>query len=211
MAATSPSIVQVSLTYLTYSIYICMRISRYLPRTVCNRTYYGDIGRTYAIKVPTPQWNKLPFLCHLTFTASGHDQGDIVQVSRPTHMYTCAMRGKGVLCTYPGKKRGPLRQPRAVAQLDSVVFVQLGCSGPDLACRRPKISWRIGNIKLHSTHTYAHADFYTDTDMCVCLCIRMQTHVVQLQPKVTLVFSPSSTTQRHAQLHREIFLHTVDP
>ncbi|ALC45173.1 CG32206, partial [Drosophila busckii] len=47
--------------------------------SVCNRTYYGDIGRTYAIKVPTPQWNKLPFLCHLTFTASGHDQGDIVQ------------------------------------------------------------------------------------------------------------------------------------
>jgi len=52
-----------------------------LSWTVCNRTYYGDIGRTYAIKVPTPQWNKLPFLCHLTFTASGHDQGDIVQVS----------------------------------------------------------------------------------------------------------------------------------
>ncbi|KNC30893.1 hypothetical protein FF38_09290 [Lucilia cuprina] len=48
--------------------------------TVCNRTYYGDIGRTYSIKVPTPQWNKLPFLCHLTFTASGHDQGDIVQI-----------------------------------------------------------------------------------------------------------------------------------
>ncbi|XP_037949947.1 uncharacterized protein LOC119680967 [Teleopsis dalmanni] len=49
--------------------------------SVCNRTYYGDIGRTYSIKVPTPQWNKLPFLCHLTFTASGHDQGDIVQIS----------------------------------------------------------------------------------------------------------------------------------
>ncbi|XP_061398410.1 uncharacterized protein LOC133334128 [Musca vetustissima] len=47
---------------------------------ICNRTYYGDIGRTYSIKVPTPQWNKLPFLCHLTFTASGHDQGDIVQI-----------------------------------------------------------------------------------------------------------------------------------
>jgi hypothetical protein len=30
--------------------------------------------------VPTPQWNRIPFLCHLTFTASGHEQGDIVQV-----------------------------------------------------------------------------------------------------------------------------------
>uniref|UniRef100_A0A182FD41 Uncharacterized protein n=1 Tax=Anopheles albimanus TaxID=7167 RepID=A0A182FD41_ANOAL len=49
--------------------------------TVCNRTYYGDIGRTYTLTVPPPQWNRLPFLCHLTFTASGHEQGDIVQVS----------------------------------------------------------------------------------------------------------------------------------
>ena len=48
--------------------------------TVCNRTYYGDIGRTYSIQVPTPQWNRIPFLCHLTFTASGHEQGDLVQV-----------------------------------------------------------------------------------------------------------------------------------
>ncbi|XP_061498537.1 uncharacterized protein LOC1276733 [Anopheles gambiae] len=48
--------------------------------TVCNRTYYGDIGRTYTLTVPPPQWNRLPFLCHLTFTASGHEQGDIVQI-----------------------------------------------------------------------------------------------------------------------------------
>ncbi|GAB0090204.1 prolow-density lipoprotein receptor-related protein 1-like [Sergentomyia squamirostris] len=48
--------------------------------TVCNRTYYGDVGRTYALRVPPPQWSRLPFLCHLTFTASGHDQGDIVQI-----------------------------------------------------------------------------------------------------------------------------------
>lgn len=48
---------------------------------VCNRTYYGDIGRTYSLRVPPPQWTRLPFLCHLTFTASGHEQGDLVQVS----------------------------------------------------------------------------------------------------------------------------------
>ncbi|XP_018785466.1 PREDICTED: uncharacterized protein LOC108966827 [Bactrocera latifrons] len=48
--------------------------------SVCNRTYYGDVGRTYTLKVPTPQWNRLPFLCHLTFTASGREQGDIVQI-----------------------------------------------------------------------------------------------------------------------------------
>lgn len=49
--------------------------------SVCNRTIYGDIGRTYSLRVPPPQWNRLPFLCHITFTASGHEQGDIVQVS----------------------------------------------------------------------------------------------------------------------------------
>lgn len=51
--------------------------------SVCNRTYYGDIGRTYALRVPPPQWNRLPFLCHITFTASGQEQGDIVQVKLP--------------------------------------------------------------------------------------------------------------------------------
>lgn len=122
-AATSPSIVQVSLltriSFIYYYMYIC------LPRTVCNRTYYGDIGRTYAIKVPTPQWNKLPFLCHLTFTASGHDQGDIVQVSRPTHMHTAqGRRGKRGCCVHSVKRDGramsvsPLRRPRAVVQLE---------------------------------------------------------------------------------------------
>ena len=30
--------------------------------------------------MPTPQWDRIPFLCHLTFT--GHEQGDIVQVSK---------------------------------------------------------------------------------------------------------------------------------
>lgn len=56
---------------------------------VCNRTYYGDVGRTYTLRVPPPQWNRLPFFCHLTFTASGHDQGDIVQVCMYTYnVYT---------------------------------------------------------------------------------------------------------------------------
>lgn len=60
----------------------CIIINFNNPFTVCNRTYYGDIGRTYSIQVPTPQWNRIPFLCHLTFTASGHEQGDIVQVDK---------------------------------------------------------------------------------------------------------------------------------
>lgn len=47
--------------------------------SVCNRTYYGDVGQTYAIQVKKPA--TIPFFCHLTFTASGGSQGDIVQVN----------------------------------------------------------------------------------------------------------------------------------
>lgn len=48
---------------------------------VCNRTYYGDVGKTYELKLDKPIEGRLPFLCHLTFTANGHMHGDIVQVS----------------------------------------------------------------------------------------------------------------------------------
>lgn len=60
--------------------YFYFNVNNLVFYKVCNRTYYGDVGRTYTLRVPPPQWNRLPFLCHLTFTASGHDQGDIVQV-----------------------------------------------------------------------------------------------------------------------------------
>ena len=48
--------------------------------TVCNRTFYGDLGKTYELKLNKPDEKKLPFLCHFTFTANGHIHGDIVQV-----------------------------------------------------------------------------------------------------------------------------------
>lgn len=70
---------------------------------VCNRTYYGDVGRTYTIQVPTPQWNRIPFLCHLTFTASGHEQGDIVQVSVKTFRLLLVLIGNFALCLFRTK------------------------------------------------------------------------------------------------------------
>ncbi|XP_017770463.1 PREDICTED: uncharacterized protein LOC108558152 [Nicrophorus vespilloides] len=48
--------------------------------TVCNRTYYGDVSKTYDLKVLKQPDNRLPFLCHLTFTANGQSHGDIVQL-----------------------------------------------------------------------------------------------------------------------------------
>lgn len=46
----------------------------------CNRTYFGDVGRTYELEIRRPREDRLPFLCHLNFTAAGRDLGDLVQV-----------------------------------------------------------------------------------------------------------------------------------
>ena len=46
----------------------------------CNRTLYGDVGRTYEVEVRRPREDRLPFLCHLNFTAAGGDLGDLIQV-----------------------------------------------------------------------------------------------------------------------------------
>ncbi|XP_060521214.1 uncharacterized protein LOC132698910 [Cylas formicarius] len=48
--------------------------------TACNRTYYGDVGKTYDLRVIKGPQARLPFLCHLTFTANGQSHGDIVQI-----------------------------------------------------------------------------------------------------------------------------------
>ncbi|XP_023288707.1 uncharacterized protein LOC105694316 [Orussus abietinus] len=47
----------------------------------CNRTLYGDVGRTYEVEVRRPREHQLPFLCHLNFTAAGGDLGDLVQLT----------------------------------------------------------------------------------------------------------------------------------
>ncbi|XP_063535755.1 uncharacterized protein LOC134745601 isoform X2 [Cydia strobilella] len=56
----------------------------------CNRTYYGRAGVAYALAVgagagvgdaPPPPPPRVPFLCHLTFTAGGGTHGDLVQLA----------------------------------------------------------------------------------------------------------------------------------
>ncbi|XP_037294375.1 uncharacterized protein LOC119189290 [Manduca sexta] len=51
--------------------------------TPCNRTYMGDVGRTYELEVRRPREDHLPFVCHLNFTAMGGNYGDIIQA--PSH------------------------------------------------------------------------------------------------------------------------------
>ena len=51
-----------------------------LSVAACNRTYYGDVGKTYELELHRPREDRLPFICHLTFQAGGEDLGDLVQV-----------------------------------------------------------------------------------------------------------------------------------
>lgn len=50
-----------------------------LVYSVCNRTWFGDTGKTYEMELDKPK--NLPFVCHLNFTAAGGTHGDIIQVS----------------------------------------------------------------------------------------------------------------------------------
>ncbi|XP_068086166.1 uncharacterized protein [Anabrus simplex] len=49
--------------------------------TPCNRTYYGDVGRTYELELHRPREDRMPFICQLTFTAGGSGLGDLVQLT----------------------------------------------------------------------------------------------------------------------------------
>lgn len=48
--------------------------------SACNKTYYGDVGKTYGLELHRPKEDKVPYICKLTFTAPGGDLGDIIQV-----------------------------------------------------------------------------------------------------------------------------------
>ncbi|XP_023245577.1 uncharacterized protein LOC106637106 [Copidosoma floridanum] len=47
----------------------------------CNRTYYGDVGKTYELELHRPKEDKVPYICRLTFSAPGGELGDIVQMT----------------------------------------------------------------------------------------------------------------------------------
>ncbi|CAH3894143.1 unnamed protein product [Pieris brassicae] len=48
--------------------------------TRCNRTYYGDIGRTYELELHRPRQDLVPYVCLITVTAAGGIHGDLIQV-----------------------------------------------------------------------------------------------------------------------------------
>lgn len=57
-------------------------LSANLSFSGCNRTYHGVMGKTYDLELHRPKEDKIPFICHLTFTAGGGEYGDLIQVSK---------------------------------------------------------------------------------------------------------------------------------
>ncbi|KAL2729828.1 uncharacterized protein V1477_015639 [Vespula maculifrons] len=49
--------------------------------SACNKTYFGDVGKTYGLELHRPKEDKVPYICKLTFTAPGGDLGDIIQLN----------------------------------------------------------------------------------------------------------------------------------
>jgi len=66
------------LKYFNSCIHILIHVA------ACNKTYYGDVGKTYDLELHRPKEDKVPYICKLTFNAPGDDFGDIVQVSLQT-------------------------------------------------------------------------------------------------------------------------------
>ncbi|XP_011496881.1 PREDICTED: uncharacterized protein LOC105361406 [Ceratosolen solmsi marchali] len=70
----------------------------------CNRTYYGDIGKTYDLELHRPKEDKVPYFCKLTFSAPGGDFGDIIQLT-----FDSFTLGKFVSFTVAGCPDGSLQ------------------------------------------------------------------------------------------------------
>ncbi|VVC44282.1 Hypothetical protein CINCED_3A007418 [Cinara cedri] len=49
--------------------------------TPCNKTYYGEVGKTYEFELHRPKPDKLPFVCFIKLDAPGHHLGDLIQVT----------------------------------------------------------------------------------------------------------------------------------
>jgi hypothetical protein len=69
----------------------CIRNKNLDAVSACNRTYYGDVGKTYELELHRPREDRMPFVCHLTFQAGGGDLGDLVQVL-PTLIHAINLR-----------------------------------------------------------------------------------------------------------------------
>ena len=120
----------------------------------CNKTYYGDVGKTYDLELHRPKEDKVPYYCKLTFSAPGGDLGDIVQLT-----FDSFTLGKFVSFTAEGCPDGSLQISEA--QRPDVGGLWCGTSwGPAIYySETPAVSISLKLLRLSKDQTGFNFDF----------------------------------------------------
>ncbi|TGZ51593.1 Uncharacterized protein DBV15_11054 [Temnothorax longispinosus] len=120
----------------------------------CNKTYYGDVGKTYDLELHRPKEDKVPYICKLTFNAPGDDFGDIVQLT-----FDSFTLGKFVSFTAEGCPDGSLQISEA--QRPDVGGLWCGTSwGPAIYySETPSVSIILKLFRLSKDQTGFNFDF----------------------------------------------------
>ncbi|KAL6443013.1 hypothetical protein ACFW04_002778 [Cataglyphis niger] len=120
----------------------------------CNKTYYGDVGKTYDLELHRPKEDKVPYICKLTFNAPGGNFGDIVQLT-----FDSFTLGKFVSFTAEGCPDGSLQISEA--QRPDVGGLWCGTSwGPAIYySETPSVSIILKLLRLSKDQTGFNFDF----------------------------------------------------
>ncbi|CAH2216325.1 jg13329, partial [Pararge aegeria aegeria] len=92
----------------------------------CNKTYYGDIGRTYEVELHRPREDLVPYVCLLTITAAGGMHGDLVQVGVFSFKYLVPDENRrgAISLTYQGNRSPPtMRWAKAINHYTGPVLI----------------------------------------------------------------------------------------
>ncbi|KAK0171076.1 hypothetical protein PV328_008838 [Microctonus aethiopoides] len=120
----------------------------------CNKTYYGDTGKTYYLELHRPKEDKVPYFCKLTFNAPGGELGDIVQLT-----FDSFTLGKFVSFTAEGCPDGSLQISEA--QRPDVGGLWCGTSwGPAIYySETPTVTISLRLLRLSQDQTGFNFDF----------------------------------------------------
>ncbi|XP_024945485.1 uncharacterized protein LOC107272534 isoform X2 [Cephus cinctus] len=155
----------------------------------CNKTYYGEVGKTYDLELHRPKEDKVPYICKLTFSAPGGDFGDIIQLT-----FESFTLGKFVSFTEEGCPDGSLQISEA--QRPDVGGLWCGTSwGPAIYySETSSVAITLRLLRLSKDQTGYNFDFRMGYKM-----IRKSDAVVRYgNPFVgmTQITSPPPTTQQ---------------
>ncbi|XP_046475908.1 uncharacterized protein [Neodiprion pinetum] len=126
----------------------------------CNKTYYGNVGKTYELELHRPKEDKVPYICKLAFNAPGGDLGDIVQLT-----FDSFTLGRFVSFTAEGCPDGSLQI--AEAQRPDVGGLWCGTSwGPAIYySETSSVSLTLRLLRLSNDQTGYNFDFRMEYKM----------------------------------------------